>query len=136
EGGGRRRVGAATGRRVRVTGLGTRAARIGAGDVLSPFAGRGHELAELQRALEVVLGGEGQLVGLAGDPGLGKSRLAFEFRRLAEPDATVLEGRCLSYGAGIAYLPLFEVVRHACGITVDAQPAVAATKIELRIKAL
>ena len=130
------RVKERTVRPLRVTGLGTRTARIAAGDVLSPFAGRGHELAELQRALEVVLGGEGQLVGLAGDPGLGKSRLAFEFRRLAEPDATVLEGRCLSYGAGIAYLPLFEVVRHACGITVDEQPAVAATKIELRIKAL
>jgi predicted ATP-dependent serine protease len=36
-------------------------------------------MAELRRALEVVAGGEGQVIGLAGDPGLGKSRLAFEF---------------------------------------------------------
>ena len=121
---------------VRVTGLGTRTAPIASGDELSPFTGRDHELAQLQQALQVVLNGEGQLVGLAGDPGLGKSRLAFEFRRLAEPDATVLEGRCLSYGAGIAYLPLFEMVHNACGIAVDEPPDAAATKIELRMKAL
>jgi class 3 adenylate cyclase/tetratricopeptide (TPR) repeat protein len=121
---------------VRVTGLGPRTAPIAFGDELSPFTGRGRELAQLRQALQVVLGGEGQLVGLAGDPGLGKSRLAFEFRRLAEPDVAVLEGRCLSYGAGIAYLPLFELVRHACGIAADEPPDPAATKIELRIKAL
>ena len=121
---------------VRVTGLGTRTSRIAPGDELSPFTGRDHELAELRRALQVAVGGQGQVVGLAGDPGLGKSRLAYEFRRLAEPDAAVLEGRCLSYGAGIAYLPLFEVVRNACGIAIDEPPGLVATKIELRIKAL
>jgi len=123
-------------RPVRVMGLGARTARIAAGDVLSPFTGRDHELAELRRALEIAAGGEGQVVGLAGDPGLGKSRLALEFRRLAEPDTTVLEGRCLSYGASIAYLPLFELVRNACGITVAESPSLAGTKIELEIKSL
>jgi class 3 adenylate cyclase/tetratricopeptide (TPR) repeat protein len=121
---------------LRVTGLGTRTSRIAPGDELSPFTGRDRELAELRQALQVVRGGEGQLVGLAGDPGMGKSRLALEFRRLAEPDAAVMEGRCLSYGAGIAYLPLFEVVRNACGIAVDEPPDLVATKIELRIKAI
>ena len=121
---------------LRVTGLGTRTARLDSGAALSPFTGRERELAELTRLLEVVVGGEGQVVGLAGDPGLGKSRLALEFRRLAEPDAAMLVGRCLSYGVGIAYLPLFELVRHACGIAADDAPDVAGTKIELRIKAL
>ncbi len=121
---------------LRVTGLGTRTSRIAPGDELSPFTGRDRELAELWRALQFVLGGEGQLVGLAGDPGMGKSRLALEFCRLAEPDAAVLEGRCVPYGVGIAYLPLFEVVRSACGIAVDEPPDLVATKIELRIKAL
>ncbi len=121
---------------LQVTGLGTRTGRIAAGDVLSPFTGRERELAELQRLLEVAAGGEGQVVGLVGDPGLGKSRLALEFRRLAEDDAAVLEGRCLSYGSSVAYLPLFELVRNACGIAADEPPDPAATKIELRIKAL
>src|SRR5262249_61199025 len=119
-----------------VTGLGPRTAPIAAGDELSPFTGRDRELAELQRLLEVVADGEGQVVGLVGDPGLGKSRLAFEFRRLAEPSVAVLEGRCLSYGASIAYLPLFEVVRNACGIATGDAPDLVTTKIELKIKAL
>jgi len=121
---------------LRVTGLGRRTARIAAGDELSPFTGRDHELAELGRLLEVAASGEGQVVGLVGDPGLGKSRLAWEFRRLAESRAAVLEGRCLSYGASIPYLPLFEVVRNACGIAADDAPDLVGTKIELRVKAL
>jgi class 3 adenylate cyclase/tetratricopeptide (TPR) repeat protein len=121
---------------LRVTGLGARTARIAAGDVLSPFTGRDRELAELQRALEVAAGGEGQVVGLVGDPGLGKSRLALEFCRLAGDDVAVLEGHCLSYGASVAYLPLFELVRNACGITADDPADRAATKIELKVKAL
>jgi class 3 adenylate cyclase/tetratricopeptide (TPR) repeat protein len=123
-------------RPLRVVGLGSRTARIAAGDVLSPFTGRDRELAELQRALEVAAGGEGQVVGLVGDPGLGKSRLALEFRRVAEPQVAVLEGRCLSYGAAVAYLPLFELVRNACGIAAEDPPDRAASKIELKVKAL
>ena len=120
---------------LRVTGLGTRTTRITAGDQLSPFTGRDRELAELLRMLEVVADGEGQVVGLTGDPGLGKSRLVLEFCRLAEPTATVLQGHCLSYGASVAYLPLFELVRHACGIAAGAPPDLVADKIELRVKA-
>jgi class 3 adenylate cyclase/tetratricopeptide (TPR) repeat protein len=121
---------------LRVTGLGPRTGRIAAGDELSPFTGRDRELAELQRLLEVAAGGEGQVAGLVGDPGLGKSRLALEFRRLAADDAAVLEGRCLSYGAHVAYLPLFELVRNACGIAADNAPDLVATKIELKVKVL
>ena len=123
-------------RPLRVTGLGSRAARLDAGAELSPFTGRDRELAELRRVLEIVVNGEGQVVGVAGDPGLGKSRLAWEFCRLAEPHAVVLEGRCLSYGAAIAYLPLFELVRNACGIAADDAPDLVGTKIEREIKAL
>jgi class 3 adenylate cyclase/tetratricopeptide (TPR) repeat protein len=121
---------------LRVTGLGPRTARIAAGDVLSPFTGRDRELAELRRVLDVMVGGEGQVVGVAGDPGLGKSRLALEFRWLASDRAGFLEGRCLSYGASIPYLPLFELVRNACGIAADDAPDLAGTKIERKIKAL
>jgi class 3 adenylate cyclase/tetratricopeptide (TPR) repeat protein len=119
---------------LRVTGPVTRTASVA--DDLSPFTGRDIELAELGRALDEAADGEGQVVGLVGDPGLGKSRLAWEFRRLAESRAGVLVGRCLSYGAGIPYLPLFEVVRQACGISADDGAEVVAARIELRIKAL
>ena len=123
-------------RPLRVTGLGSRTARLDSGSELSPFTGRDRELAELRRMLEIVVNGEGQVVGLAGDPGLGKSRLAWEFCRLAEDDAAVAEGRCRPYGAAIAYLPLFELVRNACGIAADDAADLAGTKIERKIKAL
>jgi class 3 adenylate cyclase/tetratricopeptide (TPR) repeat protein len=119
-----------------VTGPDTPIAPVASAGELSPFTGRDREMAELRRALEVVAGGEGQVIGLAGDPGLGKSRLAFEFCRLAERYAAVIEGRCLSYGAGIPYLPVFELVRHACGITADDAPDLAASRMELRVGAL
>ena len=80
--------------------------------------------------------GEGQAVGLVGGPGLGKSRLALEFCRAAQDRATVIVGRCLSYGASIPYLPLFELVRNACGITVGDATDLMRAKIELWVKAL
>jgi hypothetical protein len=123
-------------RPLRVTGLGSRTARLDSGSGLSPFTGRDRELAELRRILEIVVSGEGQVVGLAGDPGLGKSRLAWEFCRLAGDDAVVLESRCRSYGAAIAYLPLFALVRNACGIAADDAPDLVAAKIERKIKTL
>jgi class 3 adenylate cyclase/tetratricopeptide (TPR) repeat protein/DNA-binding XRE family transcriptional regulator len=121
---------------VLVTGLDTRTAPVAAADELSPFTGRDREMGELRRALKVVTGGEGQVIGLVSDPGLGKSRLAFEFRRLAERHAAVIESRCSSYGASIPYLPMFQLVRNACGITVDDSPDLVASKIELRVRAL
>ena len=121
---------------LRVLGLGPRTAPIAAGDVLSPFTGRDRELAELRRVLDVVVSGEGQVVGVVGDPGMGKSRLVLEFRSPAGDRAGFLEGRCLSYGASIPYLPLFDLVRNSCGIAADAAPEPAGTKIERKIKAL
>jgi hypothetical protein len=48
----------------------------------------------------------------------------------------VLEGRCQPYGASIAYLPLFELVRNACGIATDAPPDLVGEKIERKVKSL
>jgi class 3 adenylate cyclase/DNA-binding XRE family transcriptional regulator/tetratricopeptide (TPR) repeat protein len=129
-------VGERTVRPLRLIGPGTRTAPVAADDVLSPFTERDTELAGLGRALEVAAGGEGQVVGLVGEPGLGKSRLALEFRLVAQLRAGVLEGRCPSYGAAIPYLPLFELVRRECGIAADDAPDVAGSKIELKVKAL
>ena len=120
----------------RVTGLGAGTSRLDVASDLSPFTGRARELAEVRRLLETVLAGDGQAVGIAGEPGLGKSRLAWEFCRLAEVDATVLEGRCRSYGAAVAYLPLFELVRSACRIAADDSPDLVGTKIERKVKSL
>jgi class 3 adenylate cyclase/tetratricopeptide (TPR) repeat protein len=57
-----------------------------------------------------------EFVVLAGQAGVGKSRLADEFLGFLGSEARVLSGRCLSYGEGITYWPLAEAVREAAGI--------------------
>src|SRR5262249_38532898 len=65
----------------------------------SPFVGRAHDVALLHDRLEVVRSGQGQVVSLVGEPGMGKTRLLREFcQGLASQPVTVLIGQCLSYG--------------------------------------
>ena len=70
------------------------------------FAGRGAELATLQGALDKAVTGQGQFVTVMGEPGIGKSRLMFEFRHGLDPEqVTVLEGRCQAYGSDTPTCP-------------------------------
>jgi class 3 adenylate cyclase len=76
----------------------------------SPLVGRERELEALAEAWEQACGGPGcELVTVVGAAGVGKSRLATEF--LAAVEATVVRGRCLSYGEGITYWPVVEVLK-------------------------
>ena len=52
--------------------------------VLSPFVGRERELATLHALLAQVEKGRGQVLGVVGEPGIGKSRLVYEFRHSLE----------------------------------------------------
>jgi len=92
----------------KVVGLGTRRSRLDAQEdrVLSEFVGRNRELGALWDVLAEVEAGHGQVVGIVGEPGVGKSRLLYEFRRSVDGrPVTYLEGRCLSFGSAIPYLP-------------------------------
>jgi DNA-binding SARP family transcriptional activator len=76
------------------------------------FVGRERELAELVSALESALAGRGQLVLLAGEPGIGKSRLADELMGQARArGAQVLVGRCWEAGGAPAYWPWVQALR-------------------------
>ena len=84
---------------------------------LSRFVGREGELATLRERLEQSQVGGGQIVGIVAEPGMGKSRLLYEFARsLAGSQVTYLEGRCLSYGSAVPYLPLLDILRTTCAI--------------------
>jgi class 3 adenylate cyclase/tetratricopeptide (TPR) repeat protein len=83
----------------------------------SAFVGRAHELAALEAALaEALEKGACLLQTIVGDPGVGKSRLAAELVRSVEDRIAFLDGRCLSYGEGITYWPLSEILRSAARI--------------------
>ena len=76
----------------------------------APFVGRKAELSFLRESWDLVRSDRRcELVTVVGEAGVGKSRLAAEFR--ASIEATVVEGRCPPYGEGITYLPVVEVLR-------------------------
>jgi class 3 adenylate cyclase len=76
----------------------------------APLVGRKKELAALRRALKrAVEGGSARAKVVVGPPGAGKSRLVAELSRRTK-GVTTLWGRCLSYGEGITYWPLREVL--------------------------
>ncbi len=84
----------------------------------SPMVGRAKELEMMERALErAVVDRTSQLFTLLGPAGVGKSRLVKEFLQGPAAEATLLRGRCLSYGEGITFYPLAEVVQEAAGVS-------------------
>jgi class 3 adenylate cyclase/tetratricopeptide (TPR) repeat protein len=68
-------------------------------------------------------------VTLVADAGVGKSRLVEEFTGSVDESAEVLRGRCLSYGRGITFWPVVEIVRQAAGIREDDPPEQARQRI-------
>jgi class 3 adenylate cyclase len=83
------------------------------------FVGRDPQLRLLDDAFRRATGERTcQLVTVLGVAGIGKSRLAEEFAATVSP-ATVLMGRCLSYGQGATYWPLREAALSAVGLTGD-----------------
>ena len=90
----------------------------------SRFVGRGRELQQLVDAWDRALAGPScELVTVVGDPGVGKSRLVTEM--LDQIDARVVRGRCLSYGEGITYWPVIEVVKQLHARPDDEHAAAA-----------
>jgi class 3 adenylate cyclase/Flp pilus assembly protein TadD len=101
------------------------------GRTRTTMVGREAELARLLGALEEAASAHAPRVVLVlGDPGVGKTRLTEELSARARNGATVLRGRCLSYGRGITFWPLVEVVREATGIQSDDQPHAALAKLD------
>ncbi len=83
---------------------------------LTPLVARERELGTLVDLFRQVRAGRGQVVSVVGEAGIGKSRLLYEFRRrlvAAGEDATWLEGRSVSFGQAIPFLPLVSAARSA-----------------------
>ena len=79
-----------------------------------PFVGRRDEMAMLHGRLELARGGRGQVVGISGEPGIGKSRLLFEFHRTLDAEKVgYLSARAVSYGREMPLLPIVELIRRA-----------------------
>jgi class 3 adenylate cyclase len=81
---------------------------------LSRFVGRQRELEQLRQALEQAKAGHGQIVGAMGEPGMGKSRLFYEFQLTSQSGSLVLEAYSVSHGKSSPYLPVIELLKNYC----------------------
>ena len=113
-----------------VAGVG--GARRGSG-LEAPFVGRDAELATIVETSDAsARERRARLVWVAGDAGMGKSRLGWEFYKHLDGVSELVRwhrGRCLSYGDGVAYWALAEMVRARAGIVEDEDPAAARRKL-------
>jgi class 3 adenylate cyclase/tetratricopeptide (TPR) repeat protein len=105
--------------------------------ISSPLVGRGAEVAAIKAGVNRLLDGQGGILSVIGEAGLGKSRLIAEIRHHFESENLLwLEGRTLSYGQKISYWPFKEILRQYAGITEDDGDAEAWGKFETKITGL
>jgi class 3 adenylate cyclase/tetratricopeptide (TPR) repeat protein len=100
----------------------------------SRFVGRGTEMAELEAALERTLTGKGEVVGIVGEPGVGKSRLAQEFaERCRARGVPVYEAQCQAHARNLPLLPVLQMMRSYFGIEAGDSDREAREKIAGRL---
>ena len=83
------------------------------------FVGREREMEVLRRAAEQANAGHGQIVAAMAEPGVGKSRLLFEFKATSQSGWLVLETLSISHGKATAYLPLIDLLHAYFRIAPD-----------------
>jgi len=79
---------------------------------LTKFVGREREMEALKHAAEQAKSGHGQIVAAMAEPGVGKSRLFFEFKATSQSGWMVLETFSVSHGKASAYLPVIDLLRN------------------------
>jgi predicted ATPase len=102
-----------------VPGLGPLRTRLqrAAGRGLTKFVGREREMDALKHAAEQARSGRGQIAAAMAEPGVGKSRLFFEFKVTSQSGWMVLETFSVSHGKASAYLPVIDLLRNYFDIT-------------------
>ena len=97
---------------------------------LTRFVGRRKEMEALREAFEKAKSGSGQVIGIVGEAGVGKSRLLLELRGMVpEAEYSYLEGRCLHYGGSMPYLPVLDVLKGYFGIKDETRESCIKEKV-------
>jgi class 3 adenylate cyclase len=126
-------------RTYQVLGVGPAKTRLGAARArgLTRFVGRKRELEHLADCFDRAREGQGQVVGMVGEAGVGKSRLLLQLKEtLPEEEYSYLEGRCLPYGVSMAYLPILDILRAYLSVEEGEQESVIKQKMEDKISQL
>lgn len=102
-----------------------------------PLIGRDTDLALLRARLARARAGQGQVVGIMGEPGIGKSRLLYALHQEATACHVVYrQGRCQSHGSAIPYGPLIDLLRTTWALTEHEGTASATAKIHAGLQAV
>lgn len=103
----------------------------------TPLVGRDAELAELAAFCDsLIADGSAGLAAIVGSPGVGKSRLLLELVRRLDGRFEVHWGRCLSYGEGITYWPIVEILKSAAGIRQSDDRETTAARLDAFLESL
>ena len=102
-----------------------------------PLIGRASELTWLREQLHAACGGAGRAVRIAGDAGVGKTRLTTELlAEAAAHDVRVIPAACFSYTAGIPYAAWGEWLKSLCGMAAGDSEALRERKLAARLAEL
>jgi class 3 adenylate cyclase/tetratricopeptide (TPR) repeat protein len=101
---------------------------------LTPLIGRSEEVRTLESAFEASLAGPGQLVGIVGEPGVGKSRLCFEIaERCRARGIPVFQVAAQAHERGVPLLPVLTLLRSYFEIADVASDVDARRRVESRL---
>jgi class 3 adenylate cyclase/tetratricopeptide (TPR) repeat protein len=104
---------------------------------LSPLTGRSSELSTLMLELENTVGGEGRVVSVVGEAGIGKSRLCFEFAESCRAKGIrVFEARVLDHGKETPFQPVLALLRDYFGLRVKEPADASRRRVLERLSAL
>ena len=116
---------------------GVERAALGSSRRLTVLAGRSHELDLLRDRFAAAAGGHGQVVGIVGEAGIGKSRLLLELRKSLRSERVAwFDGRCLSYGSAVPYLPVIAILRRSMRIVEGDSPGSITRKVRAGLEEL
>jgi class 3 adenylate cyclase len=112
--------------------------RLGLGRVIySELVGRDNELNKLNLQVMKAINGEGSIVNVIGEAGIGKSRLIAELKRKDEiKKVTLLEGRSLAIGKNLSFHPLIDIFKGWASISEGDREAESIHKLERTIRRL
>ena len=97
---------------------------------LTPLVGRAEELALLQRRWDQAKAGDGQVVLLSGEPGIGKSRLVQELKEQLAEGVTRIEFRCSPYHQNSALYPIIDHLQRLLQFAREDAPEAKLKKLE------
>jgi class 3 adenylate cyclase/tetratricopeptide (TPR) repeat protein len=104
---------------------------------LTRFIGRDAEINQLGMAWQRAAAGRGQIVAIVGEPGVGKSRLIYEFVRSRSREPwLIIESGSVSYGQATAYLPMIELLKSYFRIHNRDDHRAIREKVTVRLLAL